>query len=221
MIQTQVTLAADRQCAEYEQTLETNLEELGRLSRMVSDMLFLARAEAHQYALECCRVDLRAETDRVVSLFEPSADEKRVRLEVSGSGSVEGDATMVQRVINNLLSNALRHVTPGGTVAVAVLDKVTAVEVRVENSGEPIPADVAARMFDRFYRGDSSREHCGEGTGLGLALVRSIMRLHGGDVGVAHVAGVNRFSLHFPRSTRKAAAATARRRGVIQKTIMK
>lgn len=208
MIQTQVTLASERECADYQRTLETNLEELGRLSRMVSDMLFLARADTRQHALSLGEVCIGTEVERLVSMFEPAAEERNVRLAASGQAYIEADLTMVQRAINNLLSNALRHAPAGGRVAVRIEDLGPEVRVEVENTGEPIPPDVAARMFDRFYRAEASREHCGEGAGLGLALVRSIMHLHGGEVSASRRDDANVFTLRFPRRQPAGLAAT-------------
>lgn len=214
MIQTQVTLASDRECADYQHTLESNLEELGRLSRMVSDMLFLARADASQHALSLCSVSLGAEAGRLLSLFEFSAEEKRIRLEASGDACVEADPTMVQRAINNLLSNALRHTPEGGRVTVRVVDAGSdGALVRVENDGPPIPPAIAARMFDRFYRAEASRQHHGEGAGLGLALVRSIMELHGGSVTMQREGELTTvFILRFARACPKDAGTLLRPR---------
>ena len=198
--QTQVALTRTRPADEYRRVLESNLEELDRLSRMIADMLFLARADHAQVTLRTEVVDLRAELGKVAEFYEAHAQERSVRVVCAGEGRVTADRLLVQRAVSNLLSNAIRHTPEGGEVELLTArDDDGAVMVRVSNGGHGIPREHLGRVFDRFYRIDSARGSVHEGAGLGLAIVRSIMALHGGRVSVESVPdGITTFTLHFP-----------------------
>lgn len=202
MGQTQVALTRPRPADEYRRVLESNLEELERLSRMISDMLFLARADHAQVTLRTEAVDLRAELDKVAEFHEAHAQECGVRMSCAGEGGVIADRLLVQRAMSNLLSNAVRHTPPGGEVALLIARDGDAVSVSVSNPGPGIPREHLGRVFDRFHRIDSTRGDSHDGAGLGLAIVRSIMALHSGRVSVKSVPdGVTTFTLHFPAAT--------------------
>jgi two-component system heavy metal sensor histidine kinase CusS len=195
----QVTLARERPAAQYQQALESCLEELDRLSKMVSQMLFLASVSQPSAARATGTVQLAEEVQRVVELFSLQAEDKGIQLACSGSGQVLGDRIMLQRAISNLLSNAIRHSPPGTTVSITVAEQEGAVEVAVSNRGEGIEALHFPRLFDRFYRVHASRSRHEGGTGLGLAIVRTIMTLHRGTVTVESVAnGITTFRLRLP-----------------------
>lgn len=195
----QVTLSRERPPQEYKQVLESCTEELERLSRMVSQMLFLASVSQPSAPLMFSRVDLRVEVGKVAELFAHSAEEKRMVIEVGGDGIVSGDKLMIQRAISNLLSNAIRHGASGSTVLLALDTNAEDVLLRVINAGEGIEPEHLPRLFDRFYRVHSSRSRQHGGTGLGLAIVRSIMSLHEGKVTVeSDVGRTTTFSLIFP-----------------------
>ncbi len=200
MGQTQVALTRTRPPEEYRRVLESNLEELERLSRMIADMLFLARADHAQLTLRTETVDLRTEFDKLAEFYEAHAQERGVRIACAGEGRVTADRLLVQRALCNLLSNAIRHTPPGGEVRLltARADR-GALTVSVSNPGEGIAREHLGRVFDRFYRIESVRGGPQEGVGLGLAIVRSVMALHGGHVSVESVpGGATTFSLHFP-----------------------
>lgn len=106
---------------------------------------------------------------------------------------------MLRRAISNLLSNALRHTPAGGRIVVRVDDTGdSAVTLSVENSGDTVAREHLPRLFDRFYRVDSSRQRSSEGAGLGLAITRSILRAHGGDAVIRSERGVTVCELVFP-----------------------
>lgn len=202
LTQSQVCLAQERNAAEYRDALASNIEECERLSRMIADMLFLARAEHGQIVPRREAVDLAREADALLEFYAAPAGERQVTLGRDGHGAIEGDRLMLQRALGNLLSNALRHTPAGGHVRVTVESRGAQLDLTVENSGEPIPPEQLPRLFDRFYRADSARsrphEGEGEGTGLGLAIVRSIARAHGGDALVSSAGGLTRFVLRLP-----------------------
>jgi two-component system heavy metal sensor histidine kinase CusS len=182
LTQTQVTLSKNRNSDEYRDVLASNIEEFERLSRMISDMLFLAKADNHMIIPHREKLNLLDEVLGLFEFYDVLAEEKSIVMTSSGSGRVSGDRLMLRRAISNLLSNALRYTPPGGRVAVHVINtNDSVVKLSVENTGTAIPAEHLPRLFDRFYRVDCSRQRSSEGVGLGLAITRSIMRAHGGD----------------------------------------
>ncbi len=196
----QVTLSRERTTEEYKNVLVSCTEELERVARIVSDMLFLAQA-SNPAALESFEsVALEEEAEKVAELFSLSAQDKRISLSVTGgSARVRGDRLMIQRAISNLLSNALRHCPAGQTVSLHIEQEATEVSLRVSNPGAGIEAQHLPHLFDRFYRVDSSRSRSQGSTGLGLAIVRSIMSLHQGVAEVKSLPGtVTVFRLGFP-----------------------
>jgi two-component system, OmpR family, heavy metal sensor histidine kinase CusS len=204
--QTQVALSRTRSADEYRAVLESNEEEYERMSRMIEDMLFLAEADDTQTAVKLEAVDLVAEVDKLIEYFELLFEEKGLRVALDGQGVVQADPHLVQRVIGNLLSNAIRHTPAGGAIAIAIRPESSdKVAVSVSNPGAGIPAQDLPRVFDRFYRVDKSREKRSEGAGLGLAIVKTIMHLLGGSVTVQSEPGKETcFTLVFKRALRTA-----------------
>ncbi|MGF6774280.1 two-component system heavy metal sensor histidine kinase CusS [Paraburkholderia sp. GAS199] len=199
--QTQVTLARSRDADEYQQLLESNLEELNRLSRIAENILFLAHADHATLTIEREPVDLHGELVRIADYFEGVADERGMRFDVQASGVALVDPLLCRRAINNLVVNAVRYGAGDTVVRLSGIQNDDGATVVVENDGTPIACDQIDRLFDRFYRTDSARSAITESNGLGLAIVKAIMHLHGGS---AHVVcptpGVVRFELRFPRA---------------------
>ena len=106
---------------------------------------------------------------------------------------------MLRRAMSNLLSNAIRHSPAGGAVTIRLGADSAGTVIVVENPGS-IPAEHLPRLFDRFYTGDPARRAGGDGVGLGLAIVRSIVEVHGGDVTVVSEEGLTRFVIRLPVS---------------------
>ena len=194
----QVTLSRERPPQEYKRVLESCTEELERLSRMVSQMLFLASVSQPSSPLVFGAINLQEEAQKVAELFCASADEKNLSIEVAGTAHTRGDRLMIQRAISNLLSNAIRHGSQGSTITIRLAQAGAEASLAVSNAGEWIEAEHLPRLFDRFYRVHASRSRQHGGTGLGLAIVRSIMNLHEGRVTVdSTVGGATTFSLIF------------------------
>jgi len=199
LTQTQVTLSRARTADEYRDVLASNAEEFERLSRMISDMLFLAKADNNQVVPNLESIHLGDEVRSLLEYYEILAEEKHLHLSVSGNGFVTGDRLMLRRAISNLLSNAIRHTPEAGSIAIRIHDDGRGeVSLAVENSGTAIAAEHLERLFDRFYRADSARHRTTEGAGLGLAITRSILRAHGGDVRVSSAEDLTRFTLSMP-----------------------
>jgi two-component system heavy metal sensor histidine kinase CusS len=196
MTQTQVTLSKPRQPDEYREVLASNVEEYERLSNMIADMLFIAKADEGRIVPTRERLDLARLVGDLVEFHRLAADEKGVVIESGGEGAIRGDPLMIRRAVGNLLSNAIRHAPPGGRVSVTIRHAAeggTAIDVA--NTGEAIPEEHLPRLFDRFYRVDASRSGDGSRSGLGLAIVKSIAEAHGGNVAVTSDEGGTCFSL--------------------------
>lgn len=202
MTQTQVSLSRPRDADSYRSILESNAEELERLARMISDMLFLAKADnalaASQLMARSETVDLAREVQELFEFYEALADEKGIHLERQGAAHVQGDRLMLRRALSNLLSNALRYTPAGQCVRVDMAQEHGQIVLTVENPGEPIAAEHLARLFERFYRADPSRQSAsGEGTGLGLAITQAIVAAHGGQIAATSESGNTRFTIRL------------------------
>lgn len=201
MMQTQVALSRERDAAAYREILESNAEEYERLARMISDMLFLAKADHGLAVVTLEDVDLVQEVRDLFDFYEALAEEKGIRLQLDGEGRIHGDRLMLRRALSNLLSNALRHTPAQGSVRLTIAEDDKTLVVDVENSGGTIPAHQLPRLFERFYRADPARRHAdGEGMGLGLAIVKAITQAHRGTITATSSGGRTCFSLRLPSS---------------------
>lgn len=201
MVEMQVALGRQRSTAEYESVMASSLEELERLSRMIKEMLFLARADNPFTLIDKAPVNLRVELDKVAELYRLLAQERNLSIECEGEAVVVGDKALLQRAIRNLLSNAVRYASPDGVIE-AKISRVADgpwVELSIANPGPGIGSEHLSRVFDRFYRTDSARHRSEEGAGLGLAIVKSIMQLHGGEARVQSDVGTKTtFTISLP-----------------------
>jgi two-component system heavy metal sensor histidine kinase CusS len=206
----QVALSRPRDAAEYRAVLESAVEEYERLSRMIENMLFLARADNAQARVAPQWIDLRSALEKILSYYELLADERNIRLDLEvraergGRAKAWADELMLNRAVGNLLSNALRHGPRDCTVRVRALARADgSADIEVANPGAGIAHEHLSRIFDRFYRPCSSREGSSAGSGLGLAIVKSIAELHGGRVRVRSEPGLETaFTLSLPAAGR-------------------
>ncbi|NPT60530.1 heavy metal sensor histidine kinase [Paraburkholderia elongata] len=205
----EVALARPRSADEYETVLASNLEECDRLSRMIENVLFLARAEHPQFVKHMREFDAGQELTRIAEYFEGIADDANVRVQVTGAAMLTADLELFRRAVSNLLANAIRYSPRGGEIALDVRALADAVRVTVSNQGQPIAGEHLERIFDRFYRIDPSRSSLPSSglsqgstgsTGLGLAIVRTIMELHGGTAHAESDAQNTCFVLTFRRA---------------------
>lgn len=201
MTQTQVMLSRPRTPEEYRDVLASNVEEFERLSHMIADMLFIAKADEGQVVPSRKKMALDRVAEELLEFYRLIADEKGVSLSLSGVGEAIGDPLMIRRAISNLLSNAIRHTENGGSVMVAIEASASdGVRIVVTNTGATIPTHHLPRLFDRFYRVDPSRHREGSTSGLGLAIVKSIVEAHGGDVFAVSANGETAFTIRLPRT---------------------
>lgn len=195
----QVTLSRERPAEEYKAVLESSTEELGRVARIVSDMLFLAQVSHPAALVPFETIALEDEALKVINLFSLSAEDKQISVSVTGRGSTIGDRLMIQRAISNLMSNAIRHCPVGQAITITIEVHATEVSLHVANRGAGIEPQHLPHLFDRFYRVDTHHSRAEGSTGLGLAIVKSIMSLHQGVAEVNSRPGkITTFKLGFP-----------------------
>lgn len=187
----ELALERDRPLAEMRDVIESHLEELRSLASMVNDMLFLARADRGEAPDNLEGISVRDEATSVGDFVEALLAERRQHLVVRGDARLRANRTLVRRAIVNLLVNGSRHAPEGSELAVLIEADHDFVRVVVRNPGAPIADEVQRRMFDRFWRGEHSRMKSGERFGLGLAIVRAVARMHGGDTSVRCKDGCN------------------------------
>jgi signal transduction histidine kinase len=190
---------------EVEMTAGIINEEAVKMQRLVDDLLQLTRLESGLVKLQRERVDLHSFVSSLLEREErmPGGAERHFVNTVPASlPAVSVDPTQFERVLRNLIDNAIQYTTAGGTITVgaAVLDAAT-VEVTVSDNGKGIARDDLSRVFERFYRSDRSRERVHGHAGLGLAIVHEVIAGHGGTVGVESEAGRGTtFRLTVPRA---------------------
>ncbi|WP_299256909.1 heavy metal sensor histidine kinase [uncultured Kushneria sp.] len=198
MGQTQQAMQRDRSIEAYQTLLGSHLEEYERLSRMIDSMLFLARAEQADTALDHQPVDLNALAVQLCDYFEGMAEERGLTLAPCAHGQVHGDVDLLRRALANLIANALRYAYTNTTVTIGTRGHDGAVELYVCNDGPRIEPQHLPLVFERFYRIDASRQTPDDSGGLGLAIVRAIAGLHGGTASADNHGGGVCFSLRLP-----------------------
>jgi heavy metal sensor kinase len=177
------------------------IEECDRLLEMINTMLDISEAEMGMAKLAVSPVDMADVVREACELFQPVAEDKDIHLtsQLSGKMYVHGDLQKLQRIVANLVDNAVKYSSPGGTVTVSVGGDDRQVTISVKDGGMGIAAHDLPHVFERFYRGDASRSQAG--AGLGLSLARALARAHGGDITVASLPGQgSTFTVTLPRS---------------------
>ena len=197
MTQTQVCLSRSRDISTYQEILFSNLEEFERLARMVSDMLFLAKAEHGLHRANLQQVNLVKEVSALFDFYDAFAAEKGMSLKQTGQGYVEGDPSMLRRALNNLLSNAIKYGKSDSIIKIKCQQNSDTTELTIENESSPLSQEQLTRLFDRFYRTDASRQRVEEGTGLGLAITKSILDVHGATIQANYENGHITFKIIF------------------------
>jgi heavy metal sensor kinase len=209
MSQIDIALERNRTPDQYQQILRSLREDVADLSRLTSELLMLARAEAGQEPLATEHVRLTDLVSGVVTSMEPLASARQVRVVVEQRGHpvVDGDEARLMQLVINLLDNAIKYTPAGGTVTVTTRHDPGWALIEVEDTGPGIQPEQRERIFERFFRVDSARLR-GGGSGLGLAISRWIAQAHGGDIQVrGGVAGGSTFCVRLP-ATEAAAVLT-------------
>jgi heavy metal sensor kinase len=181
----EVSLTTGASEKEYENMAASTVEECDRLLDIINTMLVISKTEAGVNKLDARELDIGAVVRDACELFQSSAEDKDLRLvcDVAGKFSISGDNRMIQRMIANLLDNAIKYTPGGGSVEVTVnTGNHDAVIIAVKDTGIGISEKDIPHIFERFYRCDPSRSEAG--IGLGLSFARAIARAHGGDITV-------------------------------------
>lgn len=197
LTQTQVTLGKCRSVDEYQDVLASNAEEFERLNRMITDILFLAKAEHQQLFPQCQPLELSEALNELLEFYEALTEEKQIDLHLQGRGQVIGDRLMLQRAFSNLLSNAIRYTPVRGQIRIHI-QPGDPVKLQFSNPGETLNTHQLSRLFDRFYRTDHARSRTSEGTGLGLAITQSIIQAHQGRIDAQSEHGMTTFTIELP-----------------------
>ncbi len=196
----EVALSRERAASEYRKTLESGLEEVQRMTRIVESLGLLARGDAGP-AHSPMPVSLTALAVEVTHALGRRADDKRLRLtlEASEEAVVRGERDALHRMVQNLVENAIAYTPPGGSVSLSVSADSGVCRLSVTDTGVGIAPDDLPHVFDRFFRGDKSRSNTG-GSGLGLSIVQSIVHAHGGQIAVESEGGKgSRFTVTLPQ----------------------
>lgn len=182
-------------------------QEVKRLSRLVRTMLDLSRIDSGALKLRPARFDLTNTILVALLSFEQKIEEKQIEvkgLEGAKSLFVEGDPDMLHQVVYNLIDNAVKFTNEGGYLKITILQGAGRTTVAVENSGPGIAQDELPMVFERFYKTDKSRSRDKNGMGLGLYIVRTIIRLHGGEItAVSEQEKFTRFEFWIPDKAEK------------------
>jgi heavy metal sensor kinase len=180
----EVTLTTGKSLSEYESMTASIVEECDRLLDMINTMLMISKTEAGVDRLIREEIDLTDLVRRGCELFEPTAEDKGVTVscDVASGSHLIGDMRMIQRMLSNLLDNAIKYTPSGGWVKVSLSEDDAQVVVSVRDTGIGLSPEDLPRIFERFYRCDQSRSQAG--IGLGLSLARAVARAHGGGITV-------------------------------------
>ncbi len=198
--QAEVTLTTNGGLADYEAMAASTIEECDRLLDMINTMLMISKTESGVVSLNTEPVNMGDLVANACDLLAPMAEDKQLTLDVQAAGDVriDGDQRMLQRMVANLLDNAIQYTPPGGDIRVR-LEKNgrNGVLLEVADTGVGIDATELPRIFERFYRCDHSRST--NGTGLGLSFARATARAHNGDIQAVSEPGKgSRFKVILP-----------------------
>lgn len=207
----ELALRRDRQPEEYRTALRTIAKEAVNMTKMVEELLLLARAQSKAVAFVPEQINLNSFLDGIVKSMQVEAATKQANLVMDCSPILEVAAapTYLEIVVKNLVRNALKHSPCGAIIRLNVLVMADNVQIDVVDQGEGIPTEAISYIFDPFYRVDSARNRAAGGTGLGLSLAKALVELHSGSISVQSAVGTgSTFSIILPKE-KAAARATA------------
>jgi len=200
MGETEIALSRTHTITEYQKVLESHFEELQRIAHIIENILFLARTENPKLDIKKEWVSAANEISLICEFYQALADEKNIRVIQQGNASLYVNSIMFRRMLNNLLSNALKYTLEGGFIQFDTKELADVVEIKLTDNGIGIAAEHLPKLFNRFYRVDSARSRSAGGIGLGLAIVKSIIELHHGFISVtSQLDSGTTIILHFPK----------------------
>ncbi len=189
----------DKTRTEY---LDTALKHSRRLTRLVEELFELAKLDASEKQLHCEPFSLAELVQDIIQKFSLPAEERHIKLTMQGAHGlpfVQADIGLIERVLENLIANALHHTPANGEITVILRVVAADVEIEVRDTGRGIPESELAHIFDRFYRGDNN-ERSDSHAGLGLAIAQHIANLHGSNIKVVSTEGTgSQFSFRLPQ----------------------
>jgi heavy metal sensor kinase len=188
----EVGLARNVTREEYRELVGSMLEEVGRLTTLIDELLMISRADSGAIQLRCSDIRARGLVRETVAMLEPIAEEKKQRIVVEGQddGTIHADPVLVRQALVNILHNAIKY-SPAGTEITVRLDTVASetITVSVSDGGPGIAPEHLTRIFDRFYRVDQGRSRSEGGFGLGLSIAQWVVHAHEGNLEVASAPG--------------------------------
>jgi heavy metal sensor kinase len=196
----EITLQSDKDIEEYRDALSDCLEESERIVKTLNALMDISEAETGTMKLQIEEVELNRLIEDVVDLYRYVAEEKGIAIHATLSGDLRifTDPGRVQQVLANLLDNAIKYTPTGGKVDVEASQRPGQVIITVTDTGIGVPEDELPNIWERLYRGDKSRSE--RGMGLGLSIVRSLVKALGGDVEVQSTQGTgSTFTVHIPQ----------------------
>ncbi len=199
MLEAGVALSQERTPQEYQKVICSFLEEYERLSLLVDRLLFLVRADNNQLELDFKRIDVHQEFENIVEFYSEELLNKGIAVTIVGEASLEADFLLFNRAVSNLLGNALKFTECGGNITLAVFHDESSVVVSVSDTGSGIDPLLLPKIYDRYFWIESARKKGTKGTGLGLDIVKTIMKLHGGGIHIQSEPGTGTtVTLTFP-----------------------
>ncbi|OLB77750.1 MAG: hypothetical protein AUH96_02155, partial [Nitrospirae bacterium 13_2_20CM_2_61_4] len=196
--ETELALRRPRSAEDYRLVLESSLEEIDRMTRIIDDLLFLSRADLGEIRMERRPVRLDALVEDIQRQAAVLGQEQGIEVLITlvQPATVLGDELRLRELVLNLVENAVKYSGPGGRVEMALEEEESVARLTVTDHGIGIPAEAQSRIFDRFYRTDDARAHDPKGTGLGLAICKWIAEVHQGRIEVHSELGKgSRFTL--------------------------
>lgn len=183
MGEAEIMLSESRTIEQYQENIQSNLEEYDTLTHMIEGLLFIARAENIELGLNKIEFDINTKVQKIIEFYDALKEEKSITLVFIGKGTLYADPLLFERSISNLISNAIKYSDHGGQIKIyAVENKDQTVSVSVNNKGQVIEPEEIKNIFDRFFRASYAKKVDHNGLGLGLSIVKSIMDIHGGTI---------------------------------------
>lgn len=182
----EIALRRERSPEEYQRVLGSNLEEIIRLTRLIEDLLMLARADSGRVELRCEPVDLNKLCQQMAEYITPLAQQRDQTLSYEAPKepiTINADLQRIKQLLLNLLDNAIKYTEPGGNVTLGLKTELNFAVITVADTGRGIPAEDLPHIFERFFRrSGKTSDRSAAGFGLGLSIVKWIVESHGGQI---------------------------------------